>query len=197
MRTFSIEHRHSPIQDAAPPSLRALSCNPHPSQEKLGFIEDDISKILMDLQALRLRISSVSSSGIFEMQPDGIPPSFFCPITHDVMKDPYIVAETGHSYERSSIASWLSLNSTDPKTNRVLSNKSLVPNHTLRGAIDDFFSELSKEKTGTVGLYRPAQKAHYVVRVWTHDQRSSRLTSTDAHVALDLPTAELVRYVQP
>lgn len=82
-----------------------------------------------------------------------INPDFFCPITDDVMRDP-VITSAGHSYERSAIegnektsalrlayncmcvAGWLAMHNTDPKTNIVLESLALVPNHTLRSAIE-------------------------------------------------------------
>ncbi len=43
------------------------------------------------------------------------------PISHDVMWDPVLLVETGHSYDRSSIEQWFKRgNRTCPKTNRHL-----------------------------------------------------------------------------
>ena len=167
----------------------------HQSLSSVGIqIEDDFAKILHDIQSLRLRVANEAVGPSNQH----VPSNFLCPITHDIMQDPYIVAETGHSYERSSIVSWLASNMTDPKTNRILTNKALFPNHTLRGAIDDFISDLnSKKSAGTTNIYSPcpvsASPPHYIIRTWSHDLRLGRVTSTDAHVAPDLPTAELVR----
>jgi hypothetical protein len=192
MRAISIERCGQQQEAVHPSTFDPLACSTQSPQKKMSFIEEDISKILIELQSLRLRIARVNLNSIQDVQPDVVPPSFLCPITHDVMKDPYIVVETGHSYERVSIASWLAFNKTDPKTNNVLTNKALVPNHTLRGAIDDFFSVHSRSKRTDGVNQAPRQRMHYVIRVWTHDVRSGRIKSTDAHVALDLPTAELV-----
>jgi Leucine-rich repeat (LRR) protein len=67
-----------------------------------------------------------------------VPDSFRCPITQDVMVDPVIVFETGHTYERSAIETWLHTHNTDPKTNVQLRSKNLVPNHSLRTSIEEF-----------------------------------------------------------
>jgi hypothetical protein len=62
------------------------------------------------------------------------PADFTCPITQEIMSDPVICAD-GHSYERESIARWLVNHQTSPKTNAQLEHTTLIPNHTLRGAI--------------------------------------------------------------
>ena len=61
-------------------------------------------------------------------------PEFLCPITGEVMQDPFITS-VGHSYERAAIEAWLEVKDTDPLTNTILCNKALVPNHALRNAI--------------------------------------------------------------
>lgn len=70
-----------------------------------------------------------------------IPNEFLCPLSMDIMSDPVMTAD-GHSYERSWIAHWFVLgHSTSPVTNDVLESPSLVPNHTLRRAIESFLVE--------------------------------------------------------
>ena len=53
------------------------------------------------------------------------------------MRDPVICAD-GHSYERAQIEAWLAQSDTSPKTNLALSHRHLVPNHTLRSAIEGY-----------------------------------------------------------
>ena len=61
-----------------------------------------------------------------------------CPISMEVMEDP-VVASDGHSYERAYIARWFSAgHRTSPKTNIRLLHTNLLPNHTLRGAIEQW-----------------------------------------------------------
>ena len=66
-----------------------------------------------------------------------IPDAFYCPISFHVMTDPVICAD-GHTYERASIESWLLAHNTSPKTNEALSTTDLIPNHTIRAAIDEW-----------------------------------------------------------
>ena len=53
------------------------------------------------------------------------------------MNDPVILIETGATYERKEILKWLSNHHTDPLTNEVLKNKSIIPNRALRTAIEE------------------------------------------------------------
>jgi hypothetical protein len=67
----------------------------------------------------------------FDAEP---PADYLCPITMDVMVDP-VVAGDGHTYSRGGISRWLRDHRTSPKTNEVLPDGRLVPNHLLRGQI--------------------------------------------------------------
>ncbi len=49
----------------------------------------------------------------------------------------------GHTYERSAVELWLALHSTSPLTNSELPDRTLVPNHALRGAIAEFLERLN------------------------------------------------------
>ena len=70
-------------------------------------------------------------------------PSFICPISNAVMRDPVVCAD-GHSFEREPIAEWLLTHDTNPTTNAPLPKKTLIPNRMLRGAIDEWSSSFAK-----------------------------------------------------
>ena len=74
------------------------------------------------------------------------PPSFICPISGAVMRDPAVCAD-GHSYERACIERWLSGHDTSPKTNARLAHRQLTPNHTLRNSIEEFLERTLKTTT--------------------------------------------------
>ncbi|KAG2328058.1 hypothetical protein Bca52824_010786 [Brassica carinata] len=72
-----------------------------------------------------------------ERQP---PPSFYCPITQEVMKDPHFAAD-GFTYEAEAIKKWFNTgHDTSPMTNLKLPHRNLVPNRALRSAIQDLMS---------------------------------------------------------
>ena len=60
-----------------------------------------------------------------------VPPSFVCPITQEVMRDPVSTAD-GHTYERDAIERWLRTRRTSPMTGATLSSRALIPNLALR-----------------------------------------------------------------
>ena len=71
-----------------------------------------------------------------------VPPDIFvCPISQELTTDP-VVAADGHTYDRRYIEDWINLkgaNATSPKTNERLVHHHLIPNHTLKSGIGDFY----------------------------------------------------------
>jgi hypothetical protein len=74
---------------------------------------------------------------------EDIPASFLCPITFDLFRDPVILGNTGHTFERAAISNWLESNDTDPLTNAPLTDTTLASNFALRDAINDYLTRLS------------------------------------------------------
>jgi hypothetical protein len=67
---------------------------------------------------------------------DAVPEAFVCPITQEQMVDP-VVAMDGHSYSRAAIQDWFRQGRlSSPCTNERLSSDQLVPNHSLRKAME-------------------------------------------------------------
>ena len=67
-----------------------------------------------------------------------VPPDFVCPISQMVMEDP-VMTEDGHTYERSCITEWLRPGRMhSPMTSLLLSSRHVLPNHSLRNAIEQW-----------------------------------------------------------
>lgn len=66
-----------------------------------------------------------------------VPYAFLCPISHEIMHEPVII-ETGQTYERVYIESWLTNNKTCPTTGVELKSKTFIPNYSLKSAIEDW-----------------------------------------------------------
>lgn len=104
-----------------------------------------------------------------------LPEAFLCPITAETMSDP-VMCSDGHSYERSAIAKWLGKSRKSPMTGATLATLALVPNHALRGAIEEF-APVSKEQR-RLATYRQRKQlravlqgalntaARYVIEAW-------------------------------
>ncbi len=56
-----------------------------------------------------------------------LPPSFMCPIGHEIMCD-HVSCADGHSYEQAHIERWLVSNSTSPLTGAVFPTKVVMSN---------------------------------------------------------------------
>lgn len=69
---------------------------------------------------------------------DAMPPKhFLCPILRDVMDDPHM-ADDGYTYEYAFIRNWLENNNTSPMTKQPIQQNILIPNNTLRSAIQEW-----------------------------------------------------------
>ena len=69
-----------------------------------------------------------------------IPDSFLCPITHNIMSNPYIDND-GNTYEYLAITKWLLNNNTSPITRQNLKLSDLKPNRSLLELINLFKSK--------------------------------------------------------
>ena len=78
---------------------------------------------------------------------DDVPHDYRCPITLELMEDP-VVASDGFSYERVAITAWLrGRHPTSPVTGARMDRSDVVPNHTLKAAIESF---VDSYRTGAV-----------------------------------------------
>lgn len=71
---------------------------------------------------------------ITKMTTHSVPQYFICPITHNIMNEPYVDNE-GNSYEETAIKQWLTNNNTSPITRSPLTINNLMPNRSLKEAI--------------------------------------------------------------
>ena len=68
-------------------------------------------------------------------------PSFLCPISQEVMNDP-VIAFDGHCYERYHITKWFyKKGPISPLTNTPLPTTTVIRNHTLRKAIEEYYAD--------------------------------------------------------
>ena len=70
---------------------------------------------------------------------DAEPELLMCPITRAVFRDPVMVVDSGHTYERSAILSHFERNGAkDPLTRRALSSTKVMTNWALRNLVQDW-----------------------------------------------------------
>jgi len=80
--------------------------------------------------------SSVTPSANFDSQLELLN-GFECSILKDIMTDP-VIAIDGHSYEREAIQQWFRTRNISPMTGARLASTLVIPNHSLRKAIESF-----------------------------------------------------------
>lgn len=68
------------------------------------------------------------------------PQTFMCPITMEVMKDPWTDTD-GNSYEKEAIFNWVQIHQNSPMTRNPLNISNLVPNRALKELILQYLSE--------------------------------------------------------
>lgn len=92
------------------------------------------------------------------------PRELICPITQELMKDP-VVAEDGHTYERSSLITWFNMGRTrSPVTNSFLTSTTdaLLPNLAVGSMANVHREKLAKQLlTICQGVYNRQQKRKY------------------------------------
>lgn len=71
-----------------------------------------------------------------------IPNDFYCPISLQLMKNPY-VSKYGHSFEYDEIKKWIEQQKKCPITRKSLTLDEIFPNTSLRNSIDDIQSKIS------------------------------------------------------
>jgi hypothetical protein len=74
-----------------------------------------------------------------------IPNEFICPISMDIMKDP-VICEDGYSYEKNNIINWLKRSGTSPMTREKMSLERILPNDSVKSAIDKWNKERNKKR---------------------------------------------------
>ncbi|CAN8310853.1 unnamed protein product [Cochlearia groenlandica] len=90
------------------------------------------------LRLLSIEDGGDSSSSHSQSSSEQPPPYFICPISKEVMKEPCVAAD-GFTYETEILRQWLdSGHETSPMTNLNLAHINLVPNHSLRSAIQEW-----------------------------------------------------------
>ncbi|XP_022680891.1 U-box domain-containing protein 34 [Setaria italica] len=107
----------------------ALKCRDRPDLE---------SEVLLKLDEILHRITSSVNLRNPKLS---VPSHFICPITQELMEDPHVAAD-GHTYEHYAIRAWLKRHKTSPVTRSKFPNSSIIPNHSLRAAIQQWKSQL-------------------------------------------------------
>uniref|UniRef100_A0A1J3J693 RING-type E3 ubiquitin transferase n=1 Tax=Noccaea caerulescens TaxID=107243 RepID=A0A1J3J693_NOCCA len=112
----------------------ALRCCENVSENR----PDLATEVWRVLEPMRASSGGSSSFHLGRNEHRIAPPYFICPIFQEVMQDPHVAAD-GFTYEAEAIRAWLdSEHDTSPMTNVKLSHTSLIANHALRSAIQEW-----------------------------------------------------------
>ncbi|WZZ05457.1 hypothetical protein YC2023_091378 [Brassica napus] len=111
--------------------------------EVLRRLGDEREELKIKLSKLSKLRSKREGEEVSPSRDPELPQYFLCPITQDVMEDPQVAAD-GFTYEGEAIRCWLdSGHETSPMTNKRLIHTSLVPNLSLRSAIQEWLQDSS------------------------------------------------------
>lgn len=105
----------------------------NPSTVEGRAVEDRASNTLDDDKAADC---SFDSYGL-DLTTDLYPPECYCPITHEVFRDP-VVAADGYTYERAVITTWLGASKMSPMTGENMMCAYLFANIIMRQTIQRF-----------------------------------------------------------
>jgi hypothetical protein len=75
-----------------------------------------------------------------------------CPITLDLFVDP-VLANDGHTYERSAIVEWVKLNETSPLTRQTITLNELKSNQFVKKLADQYRSSIQLNIGNEVGMF--------------------------------------------
>lgn len=89
------------------------------------------------LQVCAALAPSVHATTSELLLPDA-PPNYLCPISKQVMIEPVLLVETGHTYEASAIHKWLDTSDVCPMNGQRLRSKQTAPNFTLKSLIAEW-----------------------------------------------------------
>ncbi len=93
-----------------------------------------------------------------------VPDEFYCPITGNLMENPYSEPITGHTYEKKAIEDWLVLHNkkTSPLTRNPLKFEDLKPNLALKKSIESIKNQLTKEQLSIKSkLFQEQNQTHF------------------------------------
>ena len=86
---------------------------------------------------------------------DAEPEVLLCPITRTMFRDPVMVVESGHTYERSAVLAHFDRNGAkDPLTRRALSSTKVMTNWVVRQFVQDLAGQAPGRDARRVGQSR-------------------------------------------
>lgn len=106
------------------------------------------------------------------------PQEFICPITLDLMTEPVMLFDDGHTYEKHAISEWIKSNNTSPITNEQLHIKKFKTNFALKSQIIRYKQHL-QQQSSTAGSSSQRTTTAYK---YTYNSSSSKSKNNIKHV---------------
>jgi len=116
----------------------------HPQSLNIPKTNESIEKLKIDsIPGKQIVATKLQRVGNSTLGTATYPNDFKCPVSLEIMKDPYVLVQSGHTYEKKAIYMALAHRpNVDPKTNQSFHGEpQLIPNHTLRGLIHSWLDE--------------------------------------------------------
>ncbi|KAL3837764.1 hypothetical protein ACJIZ3_022355 [Penstemon smallii] len=115
-----------------------------------------------------------------------IPDEFRCPISLDLMNDP-VIAASGHTYDRISIAQWInSGHHTCPKSGQRLIHMALIPNYALKSLLHQWREE------NNIPVVMESTSSSSEIKRTTSSKRRSHETDID-HISASKSVVDAVK----
>lgn len=115
---------------------------------------------------------------------DSALPSFVCPITYDIMRDP-VQCACGHNFERTAIERWYKDHQTCPISGCIVPHKYLTPNIYLRNEILKWRTENNIPETAPVS--QPAG-------IFVEDTLGSSTNESQGQPLFTAPVEHVIRH---
>ena len=98
--------------------------------ELFNFVEDEIPKVA--------NVPDAPNDLKYDQDP---PESLCCPISSELMKNPVIVVESGQTYDKESIMTWLAKHETDPLTSKKITNMQFAKNYAIKRQVEEWVTK--------------------------------------------------------
>jgi len=110
-----------------------------PVKKEYAYLEEQTPKPTQPIQTSSIPVNDHDKNNQnLNSLTETCPPSFLCPISQEIMRDPVLLTSSGMVYDRKHIEQWLGISNVDPMTSVELTSKDLVPIITLRNAIEEW-----------------------------------------------------------
>ena len=109
-----------------------------PSKRREMSTSSQMEHVLRNLRTVSVQCDLSAPEADLVVEPDVL----ICPITRNMFRDPVVVVDSGHTYERSAIVSHFRCNGTkDPLTGLALRSARVMTNWAVRQIVQDWLDK--------------------------------------------------------